>query len=592
MLERYLNFLQLNEMKVMQQKDADIIKIRFENEISRKINNVEYITALFNIHPETTAEEFSDFAENLIKIDSSIQALQFADHTTAVKYVYPPKGNEVTISEPMILLDDPLRGMYVEVAIREERMTVQPPFELRQGGLGIVARKPIFINDEFYGLGIAVIKIQNILTNILNQNEISKYHMRLADENGSFFFDNCNDENCETEKLIIAERIINFDDTHWIMQIHANDLALNDRGLLRGIILFLTIFVLTLSLIMIYFFINRSKMLSSEVDKQMLKIQEAESRFSFLIENSKAGYFELSTNDEFIRVNKAWLEMHGYDSEEEVIGRHFSSTQVPKDLYSAEDVVDTIHKGGGEVDGEFSRLCKDGSVKYHTYTALPITKNGEYAGLVGLLFDITRLKEAEAEKDFLMKELNHRVKNNLLMISSLVALKDISLGDDVDLSDISNQIKSIQLIHEKLYRTGDVSNVSVSDYFGDLIKSIFSTFTSIPIQLKIEIDDIDLRVKDAVTVGLLINEIATNAIKHAYIGCNEGWFRIEFSLDSAANEYVLKLSNSGVVFPEDVKLDNPETLGLRLISKLTKQMYGAVQLQKKPETLFIIRFPV
>ena len=125
---------------------ADLVQIRLQNTLQSRTNTTQYIKSLFQLHPDTTADEFSKFAQSMLKYTPALRALQFADKTTQVVYVYPPKGNEVTIRDPMILLQDPDRAPYVKKSIEEKRMTVQPPFELRQGGLGLIVRNPIFIS--------------------------------------------------------------------------------------------------------------------------------------------------------------------------------------------------------------------------------------------------------------------------------------------------------------------------------------------------------------------------------------------------------------------------------------------------------------
>ena len=586
MLDKYQISLVQARTILIQEEQADIIKLKFENAINNRINNTDYLNSLFSLHPDTTAEQFSFFAENLIKINPSVRALQFADKATQVVYVYPPENNQITIAEPMVLIKDPVRGKYVEKAINERRMTVQPPFKLRQGGIGFVARNPIFINGEFFGLSIAVINADDIIKDSFEAADQASFYISISDSEGHAFFNSS-----ECLMTYAAERIINFADSNWILKLQGTGHDPAAGRPRRMLIDFLSFCILLLCVLLVYFYMRRAEFLKNEVNKKMLELEHSESRFKRVIDNTKAGYFKLDLNGSFVEVNRAWLELHGYDDESEVAGRHFSITQPEDHLSSAEHIVGGVLNGKEIANSEFPRLCRDGSIRYHTYTASPVSINGKIEGLEGFIFDITELKTAEQEKDFLMKEMNHRVKNNLLLVTSLVNLKDISLGDAVDLTDIKNQIKSIMLIHEKLYQSGDMSKIRVKDYFIDLLDTIFSAFTAEPVEVITEIDDVSIEVKDAVTLGLLVNEIATNAVKHAYNHASDGWFRFDFRKDSAAAEYVMKLSNSGIPFPENTGLNHPETLGLRLISSLTAQIHGVIELHKSPKTMFIIRIP-
>ena len=114
-----------------------------------------------------------------------------------------------------------------------------------------------------------------------------------------------------------------------------------------------------------------------------------------IIADTEAGYFQIDTEGRFTRVNPAWLRMHGFSSETEVIGKHFSITQVDTDQRAAQKSVEYLLGGGKIPHGEFSRKMKDGSIGYHTFSASPIVKNGEVAGMEGFLIDITDSKLAE-----------------------------------------------------------------------------------------------------------------------------------------------------------------------------------------------------
>jgi PAS domain S-box-containing protein len=217
--------------------------------------------------------------------------------------------------------------------------------------------------------------------------------------------------------------------------------------------------------------------------------------------------------------------------------------------------------------------------------------------IVGTLQDITErrraannLQEALKEKDFLMKELNHRVKNSLAMVSSLIKLKDSETG--MDLSDIQHQVEAIGLIHEKLYRTERVTEICLGDYFGDLLSSIFSSFTTRAVKIETTIDDLCVSTKVALALGLIVNEIATNAVKHGFSTREEAIFSIQMQKDRENRWYELTLSNTGNPFPDEISIDNSDTLGLRLISALVDQIHGTLELQKKPHPTFTIRFPV
>jgi len=221
------------------------------------------------------------------------------------------------------------------------------------------------------------------------------------------------------------------------------------------------------------------------------------------------------------------------------------------------------------------------------------------AKLVGSFLDITERKRAEEklqaaleEKDQLMRELNHRVKNNLAMVVSLVHLKQAAVGDETDLSDITNQVNTIRSVHEKLQNAEDVSRVEVAPYFTDVVHSVISSRVGADVELEIGIGDITLPTKTATTLGLIISELATNAVKHGFRPESRKRFAVSMETVKNSGEYVLIVSNTGREFPESIDLQNTTSLGLQLVTALTGQLGGEVELQRTPTPVFTIRFPI
>ena len=182
------------------------------------------------------------------------------------------------------------------------------------------------------------------------------------------------------------------------------------------------------------------------------------------------------------------------------------------------------------------------------------------------------------------------------MVNSLVRLKETALEGTADLSDIRHQIDAIRIVHEKLYKTGEIIHINMRDYIQDLLTTIFSSFSTQTVTLNSQVENIYINTKDAVALGLIINEIATNAIKYGFSTEDDtgqkAVFTTRLARDFDTDEYVLSLSNSGNPFPEDISIENSETLGLRLISILARQLDGILELQKAPQALYTIRFPI
>ncbi len=226
-----------------------------------------------------------------------------------------------------------------------------------------------------------------------------------------------------------------------------------------------------------------------------------------------------------------------------------------------------------------------------------IEEDGQITGVVESGQNITKYRKSEEalkstikEKDFLMREINHRVKNNLMMVNSLINLKCSNLGVDIDISDLKHQIDAIRLVHEKLYQEGIISHISFKGYIQDLLETIFTSFTERNVELENTIGDFLLPTKMTVYLGLIINEIATNAIKYGFNNKEKAKFMIDMKKDKETNLYIITVKNTGNTFPEEINMDHSPTLGLRLISTLVEQIDGTVELHRKPHPVFTIKF--
>jgi two-component system, sensor histidine kinase PdtaS len=198
------------------------------------------------------------------------------------------------------------------------------------------------------------------------------------------------------------------------------------------------------------------------------------------------------------------------------------------------------------------------------------------------------------DKEMLMKEIHHRVKNNLMIISSLLELQSYHLKDEESIEifkESQNRAKSMALIHERLYRTDSLKNIEFSEYINTLVEDLFSTYTTDPnkIELIIEMEKMDMDINTSVPLGLIINEMVTNTLKYAFPGGKSGYLKI--ALHQTDSDYILEVNDNGVGIPEDYNIEESESLGMLLINSLTSQLDGTLELTSKKGTKFKITFP-
>ncbi len=205
------------------------------------------------------------------------------------------------------------------------------------------------------------------------------------------------------------------------------------------------------------------------------------------------------------------------------------------------------------------------------------------------------LKNSLNEKEVLIKEIHHRVKNNLQIVSSLLDLQSKSVDDSKTLymfKDSQSRVKTMALIHEKLYQSDDLSRIDIAKYITNLSEYLFRSYgvNSSRILLKTSIDKVSLNVDTAVPCGLIINELVSNSLKHSFPDERSGEIKIELHMYKEG-EYELLVSDNGVGMPEEMDVQNTEKLGLRLVKTLSlDQLEGSLDFKSDRGVMFKIKF--
>jgi two-component sensor histidine kinase len=205
------------------------------------------------------------------------------------------------------------------------------------------------------------------------------------------------------------------------------------------------------------------------------------------------------------------------------------------------------------------------------------------------------LKRSIHEKEILLKEIHHRVKNNMAIISSLLQLQArYSKDDNVNrlFRDSQSRISSMALVHEKLYKTEDFSNINFSEYVEEFVRHILSSYGKKEgdIGLLLSVGDINLNIDTMIPCGLILNELVTNSLKYAFEGVERPEISISFDANNGQAELVY--SDNGIGMPEHIDFQNSETLGLQLVNMLTFQLQGDIELKRDNGTSFIIKFEI
>jgi PAS domain S-box-containing protein len=239
---------------------------------------------------------------------------------------------------------------------------------------------------------------------------------------------------------------------------------------------------------------------------------------------------------------------------------------------------------------------------YGLVSCAPIINKNDPNMFIHIVTDITDRKVAEKkvkssldEKTILLREIHHRVKNNMQIISSLLDLQSQYFENERDADlflDSKNRVKSMAMIHDKLYQSEDFMCVDLEDYIIKLSKDLFSTYNMDfnQVLIKIEWEVVaKLDINTAMPLGLLINELITNSLKHAFPGNMSGELKI--SMIKKNGEFVMVVSDNGVGMPGYINFEDPDTLGLQLVNSLVHQIDGQISLDRTNGTRFEVIFP-
>jgi len=228
----------------------------------------------------------------------------------------------------------------------------------------------------------------------------------------------------------------------------------------------------------------------------------------------------------------------------------------------------------------------------------------EYKDLIGISFQIVNitdrkhfeeaLKTSVKEKEILLREIHHRVKNNLQVISSLLRLQSYNISDDRIMevfNDAQNRLHSMSMVHEKLYNAENFSNINIAEYINDLIDSIAASynFNEHRAHFIFNVEPLNVNLDTLIPVGLIINELVTNALKHAFTKEQKGTIEVNFrKLED--NKLNLCVKDDGIGIAESIDIENIETLGLKLVQILASQINGTLEIKNDHGSLFCITF--
>jgi len=340
----------------------------------------------------------------------------------------------------------------------------------------------------------------------------------------------------------------------------------------------------------------------SEQKKRQDELQESEERFRVIYNQAFIGIARIAKTGRFILVNKRVSSILGY-SPDELNKKLFFELLHPADLKTVLDKWDLLSTGQMDnFEAEQRYLHKKGNELYvKASVSLVRDAKGNPQYFIASYEDITERKMAEAqikeslkEKEVLIKEIHHRVKNNLQVISSILNLQTNYIEDERTiemLKDSQNRIKSMSFIHESLYQTRNLAQINFTEYIRNLVSNLGQSYNLFKenVHIGYQLDEVSLGLDTAIPLGLIINELITNSFKYAFSKSGKG--TLEVVLKSMDNgNYSLVIADNGIGFPGDINFRTTESLGLQLVTTLVQQIQGQIELDNQKGAIFTILF--
>ncbi len=327
-------------------------------------------------------------------------------------------------------------------------------------------------------------------------------------------------------------------------------------------------------------------------------LKKSEMKYRTIFENVQDMFYQTDNKWIITEISPSVERYSGYKPSE-LIGKSVET------LYSnPEDrqlLLKKIEENGEAVDYEIVLKTKDNKILYVSSNVhFLYDPYNNVIGVEGSLRDVTerknieiQLKNSLVEKEMLLKEIHHRVKNNLMIISSLLNLQSSYIKDKESqeiFKESQNRAKSMALIHERLYQSTDLKKIDFGDYIESLSSELFNTYVTQNsiIELKINVEDIFLDINTAIPLGLIVNELITNSLKHAFPEGRKGEIDVNFHKKDDYYEFILM--DNGVGFPDTIDYKNTESLGMQIITNLTEQIDGNIELNNENGTTFKISF--
>ncbi|MEB3226986.1 MAG: PAS domain S-box protein [Synechocystis sp.] len=312
--------------------------------------------------------------------------------------------------------------------------------------------------------------------------------------------------------------------------------------------------------------------------------------------NAAVDGISILKGDRFIYVNSSFAKLFGYENEQALIGVSWKALYPPKEIKNFESNILPILHANGHWQGVVNAMGKDGST-FSEGLSISLKNNV----IIHIGRDITPLKKYQNEiesslkqKEILLREIHHRIKNNLLVVSSMINWQSDFFDDPrviAAMEDSQNRIRSMALIHEKLYGSPNLMTIDLADYLKTLVDEIYASSqrVSSKVEIRFELQPVFVNIETATPCGLIVNELILNALEHGFEPDRGGTILVAMGIDEKQRISV-RVKDDGMGMPQNFDWREAESLGLQLVCLLTEQLEGALNITQDNGVDVIITF--
>ncbi len=555
-------------------------------------------TVALCVENDILPEHFDTVAPRIASAYNSLDAIELTIGGV-VQYVYPYEENKRAIG--FNILTDSLQKEEALLAIKNRTLIFAGPLNLVQGGLAVVGRGPVFRKrngeEYFWGFTIVIIRMPTLIKYAhLDELASRGYGYRLSKRNlltGAevpFFNKDIVLDNPVAVRVVVPNG-------EWTLEVAPISGSKARAKTVPTVLLSLLLSFLGGSFV--WYMARQPRLLKVLVEKRAAELLQSENRFRTLFEEAPVA-ITIMRDGKILYANPAFLHMLMVPPDESVIQRPIVSFLGPP---RNQEGIEHISRPAGDlqVSPEAELLFKrsDG-VERNVQVSVSTVGLNDGRAQVAFMNDITERTRAEKslndslkEKELLLKEIHHRVKNNLQVISSLLGMQSQLVTDGQAreaYADSIRRVRSMALVHEKLYRSGDLSQIDFQEYLNSVAKELRRSLQREGVTLRVDAENIMLGIDVAVPCGLIANELVSNALKHAFARRELGAVVVSFKRLNATT-LQLDVHDDGIGFPRGSDYRTMTSMGMSIIRTLTEQISGTLMFDGTAGTRFSIVFP-